>query len=429
MYRQFFWLFFLVVICFYLPAPLQAKTYWLDPAANNTYRLCTANLPCNSITYLVKHLNPGDKVILKEGQYPPMIIADIQGTKNKPIAIKAAGKGVVFKPDELFNSRDLVEFRHVQHVVFSGARFSQAKRAAIRLNNTTDVQLVDNHIVSSGVWGVLTNHSNNIAMVNNTIIGASSQHGIYISNSGDNVLIKNNTIENSLGSGIHINGDLSMGGGKFTEGDGIISNVYIANNAIANVGIKGGAAINIDGGENVEIINNILWALNAAAITVFKGDGAIPSKNIAIKNNLIYLKENSRSALIIKNSNGPVYFSQNIVLSKNNVRGAFEITTQANQFAALFDSATSAFNNKNRALPIISEQNLFALKGDFASVDAKRVLTLNEWKKAPYELDFTSVSLNFEELLPSARQIYQSKATEQLAGFFQKIVANKNSND
>ena len=78
-------------------------------------------------------------------------------------------------------------------------------------------------------------------------------------------------------------------------------------------------------------------------------------------------------------------------------------------------------------MPIISEQNLFALKGDFAIVDADRVLTLNEWKKSPYELDFSSVALNFEELLPSARVIYQSKATEQLAGFFQKIAASKNS--
>ena len=420
-YRQFF----LVLICFYLPTALHAKTYWLDPAANHTHRLCTSNLPCNSLTHLAKHLDAGDEVILKEGIYPPMIIADIQGTKNKPIAIKAIGKGVVFKHHELFNNRDLVEFRHVQHVIFSGARFSEAKRAAIRLNNSTDVKLVNNHIANSGVWGVLTNHSNNIAMVNNTIIGASSQHGIYISNSGDNILIKNNTIENALGSGIHINGDLSMGGGKFTLGDGIISNVYIANNSIANVGINGGAAINIDGGENVEIINNILWALNAAAITVFKDDGAIPSKNVVIKNNLIYLNEKSRWAIIINDSNGPVYFNQNMVLSKNKVQGVFEIITKYNQLDALFERVTSVFTDKDGVFPIISEQNIFAVKGAFASIDYDRVLTLAEWKKPPYTLDLTSLSLNVEQILPNARAIYQLNATDQLANFFQKTAAMK----
>jgi len=415
--------FFTILFTFFLliPSACFGEKYWVDPISPNRSIPCDFALPCKNVDDFINKLLPGDEVIFKMGTYRPLIIANIKGSIENPITFKSESGKAIFEHAIDSKGRDLLEFRNVENVVLTGFTFNRATRASIRINNSIGVEISNNHLNDSGLWGILTNHTNNVKILNNEIKGTSRQHGIYISNSGDNVLIKKNFIENALGSGIHINGDLSMGGGKFTPGDGIISNVKIIENIIINVGVRGGAGINLDGAENVEIKNNILWKLHSAGITIFKDDGAISSRNINIENNLIYLLEGSRWGLIINNSSGPVFFYENIVLSANRKRGAFEFTIENKVERGIFNKLKGKLFGQDLPLPLISYKNVFALEGNIASINDEFTFSLADWNTLSEGADVDSISVKFQQLYSKAEKVFEFRATKGLPEFYQYI--------
>ncbi len=396
---------FLLPLLLLIPFWCPAEKFWVDSISLNQSIPCDYSLPCKSVDDFAEKLLSGDEVIFKKGSYKPLVIANIQGNINNPIIFKSEDGEVIFEHTANAKERDLIEFRNVKNVVLSGVTFNRARRASIRVNNSIGVTINNNIINESGVWGIFTNHSNDVQILNNNISGTSRQHGIYISNSGDGVLIQGNTIERALSCGIHINGDLSQGGGKLVLGDGIISNIRITENVISNVGLKGGAAINLDGAVNVEIEKNILWNLNSAGITIFKGDGALSSYNVDVKNNLIYLNESSRWALIVNNSSGPIFFHKNIVLSESYNRGVFEISSEKIK------------------IPLASYQNFFALTGNIASINNDFILNLDDWVELSGGSDVKSEVFSFKEFFSDSEKLYQIKAVYQLQDFYQKLKA------
>jgi len=212
-----------------------------------------------------------------------------------------------------------------------------------------------------------------------------------------------------------------MGGGKFTSGDGIISNVKIIENTIINVGVRGGAAINLDGAENVEIKNNILWKLHSAGITIFKDDGAISSRNINIENNLIYLLEDSRWGLIINNSLGPIFFYENIVLSVSRTRGAFEFTIPNKVERGLFNKLKGKLFGQDLTLPLISYKNIVALEGNIASINDEFTSSLADWNTLSDGADLDSIAVKFQQLYAKAEKVFEYRATKGLPEFYQYI--------
>jgi len=120
----------------------------------------------------------------------------MNGSIENPITFKSEPGKAIFEHAIDSKGRDLLEFRNVENVVLAGITFNRAIRAAIRINNSIGVEISNNHLNDSGHWGIFTNHSNDVKILNNEIKGTSRQHGIYISNSGNNVLIKNNLIGN-----------------------------------------------------------------------------------------------------------------------------------------------------------------------------------------------------------------------------------------
>ena len=92
------------------------------------------------------------------------------------------------------------------------------------------------------------------------------EHGIYHSNSADYAVIRGNTSYSNTACGIHMNGDISMGG------DGIISYCLIERNICYDN--PSGSAINCDGVSDSIIRNNLLYNNRGSGISLYGGDAA-----------------------------------------------------------------------------------------------------------------------------------------------------------
>ncbi|WP_440874865.1 right-handed parallel beta-helix repeat-containing protein [Thalassotalea sp. PLHSN55] len=322
------------------------------------------------------------------------MIKKLHGTAEKAIEFIGDPSGEKAVIGIATNHRDMLEIKHSSYIFVSGFAVINATRAGIRVNNSHNVKLNHNEITQSGVWGIFTNHANHFSAQHNIIIGPAQQHGIYHSNSGDRVYLANNMIRGFNGCGIHINADKSMGGATDVIGDGIVSNVIIENNYLSENGSSGGSAINLDGVLGVKLANNIMLNNKAAAISLFKQDGAIGSGDSQIINNLVIMPERSRWAVNIKKSSGGNHFENNIIVTKGKYRGIFDLVTTAT-------STAPNFSSKN---------NLYSFQRNFAVVNNKQHYSLSKWQQtfessiSDQQFPFAFVLDKQNKLIPSLKQ-------------------------
>jgi len=381
---------------------INALEYWLQPPADsNKYCTkkscdCVKSDSCTLNNYLIQQLQPGDSVYFKNGNYPAFEITNTHGTAALPITLNgsiAIGKAEVSLNPK--NKLDLIEIKKSSHIKLTGFNVHNAPRAGIRVNNSHHITLENNKLTHNGVWGIFTNHANNFKATSNTIIGPAKQHGIYHSNSGDNVILNANFIQNFNGCGIHMNGDKSMGGAKGVKGDGIISNVEISNNYLSGNGLVGGSAINLDGVTQANIINNIILKNKAAGLSIFKDDGGIGSSKINVSDNLIIMAKGSRWAVNIKNSEGDNSFTNNIIVSQNSFRGIYDVLP--------VDLDVKSTLN---VVPFTANNNVYGYGRNLIALNDKHYLPIDEWQKS-YQNDQNSSKLFYKYVLSNNGKLSQ----------------------
>jgi Protein of unknown function (DUF1565). len=130
-----------------------------------------------------------------------------------------------------------------------------------------------------------------VTIENNVCTRSAQQHGIYVSNSGDNPVVRGNVCWGNFSCGIHMNGDASQGG------DGIISGALVENNVLYNNGAGGGSGINCDGVQNSTIRNNLIYNTHASGISLYRIDGGGPSSGNLVVNNTVLVAADGRWAL------------------------------------------------------------------------------------------------------------------------------------
>jgi parallel beta-helix repeat protein len=178
---------------------------------------------------------------------------------------------------------------------------------------------------NNGVWGIFTGHVNDLLIESNTASGSVDQHGIYVSNSGDRPVIRNNVLFNNHDNGIHMNGDLSQG----PPTDGIISGAIVSGNIIYNNGTGGGSGINMDGVQNSRVENNLLYNNHASGISLYSIDGAAGSTGNLVVNNTIIEASDARWALNILDGSTNNTARNNILLNNHPNRGAINISSDS----------------------------------------------------------------------------------------------------
>jgi len=310
---------------------------------------------------------PGDTVLVADGSYLGFDVDGMVGTPSAVFTIRAQGSGaVVTATTDRSDNRDTIHVLFSSYVVLDGLRSFNANRAAVRIDQADHVTVRNGVFGNNATWGIFTDFSDDLLLENNECYASGTQHGIYVSNSGDRPVVRGNRVHDNAGCGIQLNADLSQGG------DGLITGALIENNIAWNNGTAGGSAINLDGVQSSIVRNNLLYNNHASGIACFQIDGAAGPSGMQILNNTVDMASNGRWALLFKSSTGVNTVRNNILYNRNTAHGGI------------------VFGDSNDVANTDSDYNILdAVSPD----DGGTRVTLAAWQAAGHETHSLSATL------------------------------------
>jgi parallel beta-helix repeat protein len=276
-------------------------------------------------------VDDGDQVTVRPGNYAGFHLTE-SGTEDEPIVFFAE-PGVLINQPNPVRTQHGINLENASHVVIDGFAVTGMQRAGVRSVGVdgdtfaSHVTIRNVHSYNNGYWGILTGFVNDVLIEDNITSGSAVEHGIYVSNSGDRPVIRNNIVFDNRGNGIHMNGDASLGGDGLIS-DALVSGNLIYNNAKLNAQGEpgGGSGINMDGVQDSRIENNLLYNNHASGISLYSIDGAEGSMNNEVVNNTVYQAADARWALNIQQGSSGNSVRNNILLNQHPWRGSIDIS-------------------------------------------------------------------------------------------------------
>jgi parallel beta-helix repeat protein len=274
----------------------SGTTYYVAPTGSDA-NACTSASPCLTIDRAAGLTNPGDTVSVAAGTYAGFTISN-SGTSAQPITYLANGTVTIGNATDA-NAGYGIFISNVSYVTVDGFQIQGTTRKGIAARNASPtapmfgLTIRNNKISNTQEEGMYVSEVNASLIENNTItdVGLAgiltngdnlTGHGIYLANSGSkNTIIRGNTLKSSAphpGNGIHMNGDLSVGG------DGLITGLTIENNRLLGGFVNG---LSMDGVQDSDIRNNIIVGTSHDGIRAYMGDGAAGPTNLRIVNNTV----------------------------------------------------------------------------------------------------------------------------------------------
>ncbi|NOT22796.1 MAG: hypothetical protein HOP22_08720 [Nitrospiraceae bacterium] len=256
-------------------APL--RTFYVATTGDDTANGSSAT-PWKTLQRATRDVLPGDLILVRPGRYVGFVLGwdgPQNGTAANPITFQG-------EPGTIIDTRNLrtadgINLEGASYIVIDGFTISNdgtITRAGIRSVTNQHVVIRNNRIDQAGRWGILTGFSDDVTIENNITSRSQIEHGIYVSNSCVNAIVRNNQVWGNAGNGIHMNGDLSQGG------NGLILNALVEKNLIYDNGRLGGSGINGDGVQNSKILNNVLYNNHASGIHSIGSTGPTELKTI-----------------------------------------------------------------------------------------------------------------------------------------------------
>lgn len=315
--------FLLSVIFFLLPVVLSypQKTYFVSINGNDLNTGLSADSAFATLQHAADIVAPGDSVIVLSGSYAGFDLRT-GGTQNERITFKAYDENVIIdQPNSTTN--DGINIEEADWIVIDGFKVVDQPRAGIRAAVSDFVTVKNNICTSNSRWGIFTGFTDDILIENNVCSYSGTEHGIYVSNSGDGPIVRNNVCYENNGCGIQLNADLSMGG------DGIITNAIIEGNILHDNCYNGGSAINLDGVQQSVIYNNLLYNNHSTGIALFRIDGAEGSKNDRVYNNTIIVPSDGRWAVQSTDGSTGDTLYNNILINHHTFRGSINFDQES----------------------------------------------------------------------------------------------------
>jgi parallel beta-helix repeat protein len=329
---------------------LAQTTFYVDDAnGDDVNNPGTVTDPWATLQRAADAVGPGDTVIVRAGSYEGMQL-ETSGTANARITFSAEAGAVVDADNP--TTPDGINLEGASYVTVEGFEVTGVTRAGIRAVLCSDVIIRNNVLDQNGRWGVLTGFCDDVSIEGNQASRSGIEHGIYVSNSGDRPVIRNNRIFSNNANGIHMNGDISLGG------DGVISDALVEGNIIWDNGQAGGSGINCDGVQNSVFQNNVIYDTHASGVSFYQIDGGEPAMNNLLVNNTIIVAADGRWALNIQDASTGNRAFNNILVNLHNTRGSIDISA---------DSLTG----------FTSDANMFI---DRFTVDGGNNITLADWR-------------------------------------------------
>jgi hypothetical protein len=177
----------------------------------------------------------------------------------------------------------------------------------------------NNNCHDNSRWGIFTGYAQDFQVTGNVAARSAIEHGIYVSNSSDNPVVRGNVVHDNHASGIQINTDPAL------PGDGIVTNALVENNVVYSNGVAGGAAINLASVRSSLFRNNLLYNNHASGIAGWDdGDGSRwGTKSNRFLNNTIIQASDGRFAVSLQNGSTNNVF-QNDVIFHTGTRGSYD---------------------------------------------------------------------------------------------------------
>ncbi len=287
----------------------------ITPDCGQTNILCVDDTPGQTQEYqtiqeAANNAAPGDTIIIHPGNYAGFTITN-SGTTNNPITYQALPGATINNPN---SNGDGITINNANHLIIDGFTIENlngdclSTHQASPTNPMRGLTIRNNRCTNAGGIGFYLSEVSESIIENNNITNAGfilDSHGIYLANAGsDNTIIRKNIINNTAAGGIHINGDLSVGG------DGIISGLIIEGNIITGAGTNG---LNMDGVQDSIIRNNIIYSNARHAIRAYTIDGAEGPRNLTIINNDL-IADNGFPIKLSEDQGGHTIFN-NILIS------------------------------------------------------------------------------------------------------------------
>lgn len=300
-----------------------AAQFHVDPSGNDAGS-GSETTPWATLQHAADTVTAGDTVIVHAGTYDGFSLST-SGAAGNPITFSADSGVVVSQPNAA--TGDGINLEGASHVVIEGFTVQGASpgliRNGLRAVLAEQVTFRDNVTIDNAERGIFTGFVDDVVIERNEAAGSIDEHGIYVSNSGDRPVIRDNYVHDNNAAGIHMNGDISQGG------DGVISGALVERNVIINNGEGGGAGINGDGVQDSVIRNNLIIGGQASGITLFRTDGGAPSKRNLVVNNTIVNDSDGRWAITVRDGSTGNTLVNNILLSRASFPGAIDVHTDS----------------------------------------------------------------------------------------------------
>jgi len=365
--------------------------FYVDPAGSDGGAGSAAD-PWRTLQHAVDAVGPGDTIVVRPGTYAGMRI-EVSGAAGAPITLRTEQPGtvVIDRPGPANRHDSNVELETwsgagtVSWWVIAGIEVTGAPNWGIDVRGSADahshhITVVDTVVhhnglssVKTGIFFAFTDH---VRLVGNES-HSNGEHGIYLSNSGDQFVIRSNHLHDNARCGLHMNGDLSQGG------DGLISHGRIDRNLITGNGAEGCAGINLDGVTHARLTRNVLLDNHASGIAVFHQDGARCSRRITIRDNTVVQAEDGRWALVVQGC-PRVTVVGNVLLTRHPWRGVIEMPSPS---------------------PPHFESDHNVVTGRFTVDGGDTVLSLAGWQQATGQDGSSVASSIAATLLPSGRHV------------------------
>lgn len=276
--------------------------------------------PWQTLQHAANVVNAGDTVHVRAGNYVGFDIRR-DGTAANRITFLAESGASITQRNAV--TPDGINLEGADYVTIDGFTVNNMPRTGIRSVLNHHAIIRNNRADNNFKWGILTGFSDDILIENNVTSRSQDEHGIYFSNSADRPIIRNNISWGNRANGIHMNGDVSLGG------DGVISNALVEGNVIYGNGVGGGSGINCDGVQNSTIRNNLIYDTHASGISLYRIDGGGGSSGNLVVNNTVLVAADGRWALNIQHGSTNNTVRNNIFYGYHSFRGSIDISADS----------------------------------------------------------------------------------------------------
>ena len=275
----------------------------------------------------------GSDVIVLAGTYAGFRVR-ASGRADAPIRFRARPGVVIDTPGPANANGDNIWLRNVGYVEIDGFEVRDATRAGIAVQGEPDANVAgvvvrNCRCLDNGRWGIFTAFAGDLLIEGNETAFSRDEHGIYVSNSADRIVVRDNRTHHNSSSGIQLNADPAQRGDdpNDPQGDGIIEDALIERNVIYDNGAGGAAGINLASVRGSLVRNNLLYDNHATGIAGWdddEGSNDFGTRDNRLVGNTIVQADDGRFAVsLVHGSTGNTV--ENNILVHRGTRGSLEV--------------------------------------------------------------------------------------------------------